>query len=82
MKNKETNAKTETIMHHVSEIVDKLATRTTKLDFEQPFEDASIEDLRLHLGYVKAYSDLAKVKLSYYKTIVEEDATYEKTENV
>jgi len=64
----EINKKTESIMGQVAGVVEKLHTRVEKVDFGvEVLPESSINDLRLHLGYTKNYSDLAKVRLMYQK---------------
>ena len=74
MNNEKTNEKTGEIISHVGEMVDKMKVRVNAIDYNDGFGESEVTDLKLHLGYIKAYSDLAKVKLQYYRTI--KDSNY------
>ena len=78
MNNQQISDNADEIIENVHEIVAKLHKRAVKIDFEKDeFSEAAINDLKLHLGYTRAYSDLAKVKLQYYKVLKDEDKKYE-----
>lgn len=73
MKNEKINERTEAIMGQVDEMIDKFHSRLSGVDFEQEaLTENNLNDIRFHLGYTKSYSDLAKVRLNYYKIIKDE----------
>ncbi len=71
--NKQINEKLEATIESVGSIVDGLTQRAKKVDFTTAvLDEYAVSDLKLHLGYVRAYSDLARVRLHYYKTLKQE----------
>lgn len=66
--NKKILNKTDLIMEQVSDITSALAERTKRIDFKaEALGESEVTDLKLHLGYAKNYSDLAKTRLQYHK---------------
>lgn len=62
------NEKIEEVLDQVGSVTDNLYGRVRKINFEEASMSAgSLDDLKLHLGYTKNYSDLAKVRLQYLK---------------
>lgn len=69
MKNiKQTEGDAEHLMSQVLTTADNMHGRVAKVDTTvESLNEGALNDLRLHLGYIKAYSDLAKVRLQYHK---------------
>lgn len=66
--NKEINVKTEEVLEQISSVTDSLYGRVKKIDFTSDvLFPPALEDLKLHLGYARMYSDLAKVRLNYIR---------------
>lgn len=73
MEQQDITNKAEEILKQVETITDKLNTRTLRIDFDSEIlSESAVSDLKLHLGYTKVFSDLAKVRLQYTKTIRDE----------
>lgn len=70
MENKDINNVTDGVLNQVTDVLGKIYNRTKSIDFEKVIlTESDVADLKLHLGYSKNYSDLAKVRLQYFKTI-------------
>lgn len=68
MINKLIPIKAEEILLQVANVTDNLSKRAQRVDFEvDKLSPDNITDLRTYLGYTKSFSDLAKVRLLYYK---------------
>lgn len=66
--NKEITSKTEEVMGQVVDVTEKIYDRVQRVDFKSESLSASaLDDLKLHLGYTRNFSDLAKVRLQYLK---------------
>lgn len=65
---KEITTKTEEVLSQVVSVTDKLYGRVETIDFSvESLSATALEDMKLHLGYTKNFSDLAKVRLQYLK---------------
>lgn len=70
MENNKINTQTNIIINQVSDVIEKIYDRTKKIDFKKIIlTESDVTDLKLHLGYSKNYSDLAKVRLQYFKSL-------------
>lgn len=76
--------KTEEITNHIESVIDQtggvinsLHSSIKKVNFRETLSENDIEMLRLHLGYTKNYSDLAKTRLMYSRTLDKADEVLE-----
>lgn len=58
----------EGILDDVGSMTHKLYGAVNHIRFSGKLSSDSIKKIRFHLGYLKNYSDLAKVRLSYSRT--------------
>lgn len=68
-KTAEITTRLEAVIDQVGDVIDKLHTPIKAIDFSETLSDNSIEEIRLHLGYTKNYSDLAKTRLHYTRAL-------------
>lgn len=64
-KTQEITGKLEQVLDNVEFAVTGLYGTIKAINFGESLSDNSIEKLRLHLGYAKTYSELAKTRLIY-----------------
>lgn len=64
-KNQQITGSLEKVLGQVETVVDNLHAPIMAINFKESLSDNDIEKLRLHLGYTKNYSDLAKTRLIY-----------------
>lgn len=68
-KTAEITTRLENVLDQVGDVIDSLHEPIKLIDFSESLSDNSIEELRLHLGYTKNYSDLAKTRLQYTRVL-------------
>lgn len=64
-KTKDITLQIDRALDQAGSIVDKLYTAIKTISFSGELSENSLNKLRLHLGYSKNYSDLAKTRLNY-----------------
>lgn len=55
------------IIESVSGLIGQIQPEVKKIDFSKPISEQDMEILKLHLAYIKTFTDLAKIKLLYEK---------------
>ena len=71
MKSQDIQENIENVLDQVSHVSSKLFSSVKKIAFEKELDEDAINNLKLHLGYTKNYSDLAKTRLGYSRYIDE-----------
>ena len=59
--------RTDKVINQVVDMVDKIYEEGKAVDFSKDISEKDLALIKLHLGYSKNYSDLAKVRLQYSK---------------
>lgn len=60
---------TEQVLEQSFGIIGKLNNSISELDFGQSLSESSLDKLKLHLGYTKTFSDLAKTRVLYTRVM-------------
>ena len=60
---------TEQVLEQSFGIIGKLNSSISELDFGQSLSESSLDKLKLHLGYTKTFSDLAKTRVLYTRVM-------------